>query len=66
MNDRLRRSLWFIGMSAAVPLVVALTMLDAEVLTNPKAWAIGVGIQVVRAGAKAALELLTTPTPPHG
>ena len=61
MNAQLKHALiWGAVSAVAVTVLQALVTFQPEEITNPKAWAVGIGAAAVRSGAQALLQVIAT------
>lgn len=61
MNAQLKHALvWGAVSAVAVTVLQALVTFHPETITDPKAWAVGIGAAAVRSGAQALLQVIAT------
>ena len=61
MNAQLKHALVWGAVSAVdVTVLQALVTFDPASITDPKAWAVGLGAAAIRSGAQAALQAIAT------
>lgn len=56
-----QEAVWFVAVAAGTVILQALATLDIDKITDWRVWAVGLLAATIRAGAGAALSLLTSP-----